>query len=91
MDTQLHGLTLGARASGGFATLGSDERRRHLYIIGQTGAGKSTLPFNLLRQDFENGAGTALLDPHGDLARAALEHIPRSRTNDLVHIDPADI
>jgi hypothetical protein len=82
---------LGARASGEFVMLDEDERRRHLYLIGQTGTGKSTLLLNLLRQDFESGAGVALLDPHGDLARAALEHIPRSRTNDLVHIDPADI
>jgi DNA helicase HerA-like ATPase len=54
----------------------ADERHRHLYIIGQTGTCKSTLLLNLLRQDFENGAGVALLDPHGDLARAVLEHIP---------------
>lgn len=82
---------LGARASGEFVTLEEEERRRHLYLIGQTGTGKSTLLLNLLRQDFESGAGVALLDPHGDLARAALEHIPRRRTNDLVYIDPADI
>jgi hypothetical protein len=90
MDTQSQRLTLGAHASGGFVMLDADERRRHLYIIGQTGTGKSTLLLNLLRRDFEYGAGLALLDPHGDLACAALDHIPRSRTNDLVYIDPAD-
>ena len=71
--------------------LDSEERRRHLYIVGQTGTGKSTLLLNLIRQDLIAGEGVALLDPHGDLAEAALLHIPRSRTNDLVYINPADI
>ena len=71
--------------------LAPDERRRHLYLIGQTGTGKSTLLLNLIRQDLENGEGLALLDPHGDLAIAALQQVPRRRSNDLVYIDPADI
>lgn len=91
MNTQTYSLMLGSHAAGGFVALDEDERRRHLYLIGQTGTGKSTLLLNLLSQDFESGAGVALLDPHGDLARAALDHIPRWRTNDLVYIDPADI
>lgn len=70
--------------------LDSEERRRHLYIVGQTGTGKSTLLLNLIRQDLAAGEGLALLDPHGDLAEAALLHIPRARTNDLVYINPAD-
>lgn len=90
MNMQSHRLTLGARASGEFVMLAEEERRRHLYLIGQTGTGKSTLLLNLLHQDFDSGAGVALLDPHGDLARDALLHIPRSRTNDLVYFDPAD-
>ena len=71
--------------------LDSEERRRHLYIVGQTGTGKSTLLLNLIRQDLVAGEGIALLDPHGDLAEAALAHVPRARTNDLVYINPADI
>jgi hypothetical protein len=66
------------------------ERRRHLYIIGQTGTGKSTLLLNLIAQDLSAGQGIALLDPHGDLAEAALAHVPASRSNDLVYINPAD-
>ena len=70
--------------------LDPEERRRHLYIVGQTGTGKSTLLLNLIAQDLAAGAGLALLDPHGDLAEAVLMHIPRDRTNDLVYVNPAD-
>ena len=84
-------ICIGAYYAGGLVTLAPDERRRHLYLIGQTGTGKSTLLLNLIRQDMENGEGLALLDPHGDLASAALLHVPRRRSNDLVYLDPADI
>jgi len=70
--------------------LAPEERRRHLYIVGQTGTGKSTLLLNLIAQDLASGAGLALLDPHGDLAGAVLLHVPRRRTNDLVYVNPAD-
>ena len=70
--------------------LDPEERRRHLYVVGQTGTGKSTLLLNLICQDLIAGEGVALLDPHGDLAEAALAQIPRERTNDLVYINPAD-
>jgi hypothetical protein len=83
-------LCIGAHTLGGDVTLDPDERRRHLYVIGQTGTGKSTLLLNLIRQDLAAGEGVALLDPHGDLAEAALAHVPRVRTNDLVYINPAD-
>src|SRR5580700_6384286 len=84
-------LCLGARVSGDLVVLDPEERRRHLYIIGQTGTGKSTLLLNLIAQDLAAGEGLALLDPHGDLAETVLAHIPRSRANDLVYINPADI
>jgi len=70
--------------------LDAEERRRHLYIVGQTGTGKSTTLLNLIAQDLAAGQGLALLDPHGDLAEAVLAHLPRARTNDLVYINPAD-
>jgi hypothetical protein len=91
MTTPLQQLCLGAHTtSGDLVMLDPEERRRHLYIVGQTGTGKSTLLLNLIAQDLAAGEGLALLDPHGDLAEAALLHIPRDRTNDLVYINAAD-
>jgi hypothetical protein len=83
-------LTLGSQLSDYPVALDALERRRHLYIVGQTGTGKSTLLLNLLAQDLRAGEGLALLDPHGDLAEAALAAVPKSRSNDLVYLDPAD-
>jgi type IV secretory pathway TraG/TraD family ATPase VirD4 len=66
------------------------DRHRHLYIIGQTGTGKSSLIGELVRQDLDAGEGLALIDPHGDLADQVLEHVPRSRTDDVIVIDTDD-
>jgi hypothetical protein len=68
-----------------------EDRGRHIYIVGQTGTGKSTLLGNMIIKDLERGKGLALLDPHGDLAEAALSHIPANRADDLVYFDPGDI
>src|SRR5205823_3869006 len=67
-----------------------DERVRHCHIIGASGTGKSTLLFNLIRQDIENGEGLALLDPHGDLIDRILEVIPQNRVDDVILVDPSD-
>jgi hypothetical protein len=83
-------LCIGARISGEPVMLDPQERRRHLYVIGQTGTGKSTLLLNLIRQDLMAGEGLALLDPHGDLAEAVLAQVPKARTDDLVYLNPAD-
>jgi Helicase HerA, central domain len=83
-------LCIGVQTLGGSVMLDAEERRRHLYIVGQTGTGKSTLLLNLIAQDLAAGEGLALLDPHGDLAEAVLAHVPRARTNDLVYVNPAD-
>src|SRR3984893_1208010 len=90
MNASPQELLLGARISGAATMLAAEARRRHLYIVGQTGTGKSTLLLNLIAQDLVAGEGLALLDPHGDLAEAVLLHIPRDRTNDLVYLNPAD-
>lgn len=66
------------------------DRSRHVYICGATGTGKSTLLYNMLRQDIENDEGTILIDPHGDLYSQILNSIPSRRINDVVLIDPSD-
>ncbi|MEI8233301.1 MAG: type IV secretion system DNA-binding domain-containing protein [Verrucomicrobiota bacterium] len=70
--------------------LAPEQRVRHMHCIGASGTGKSTLLFNLIRQDIENGQGVALLDPHGDLADKVLGIIPAERIKDVVLIDPSD-
>ncbi|MBP6981586.1 DUF87 domain-containing protein, partial [Candidatus Gracilibacteria bacterium] len=66
------------------------DRARHVYIIGKTGMGKSTLLENMIYTDILNGRGVAVIDPHGDLVETILANIPKSRTNDIVLFDPAD-
>ncbi len=64
------------------------DRRRHLYIIGQTGTGKSSLIQEYIRQDIENGKGVAVIDPHGDLVESTLANIPKERVDDVVLFEP---
>ncbi len=68
-----------------------DDRRRHMYIIGKTGMGKSVLLKNLVIQDILKGNGVAFVDPHGDSAEEVLRFIPKSRVNDLVYFNPSDL
>jgi Type IV secretion-system coupling protein DNA-binding domain len=67
------------------------QRLRHTHIIGSSGTGKSSLLFNLIRQDIENGEGVGVLDPHGDLIDQILGIIPDGRIDDVVLVDPSDI
>lgn len=67
------------------------DRRRHLYIIGKSGSGKSVLISNLAIQDIKNGHGVGIVDPHGDLIEAILEHIPKERADDVIIFDPSDL
>ena len=69
----------------------TDDRRRHLYLVGKTGVGKTTLIANMIRQDIEQGRGVALVDPHGDLASSLLDVIPPERINDVIYFDPSDV
>ena len=67
-----------------------EDRRRHVYVIGKTGMGKSTLLENMIISDIREGKGVAVVDPHGDLADSVLDNIPSNRTNDVIVFDPAD-
>jgi hypothetical protein len=67
-----------------------DDRRRHMYIIGKTGMGKTTLIENMVIQDIQNGHGVAFVDPHGDSVEKILKYIPSNRINDVVYFNPAD-
>ena len=68
-----------------------EDRQRHIYVVGQTGTGKSTLLENLAFQDMISGNGFAFVDPHGDTAERLLAMIPKERTEDLIYFSPAEM
>lgn len=68
-----------------------DDRRRHMYILGKSGMGKSTLLENMILQDIYNGHGVCFMDPHGDSAEFILDRIPSWRKNDVIYFNPADM
>ncbi len=69
----------------------TDDRRRHMYVIGKTGMGKSTLLENMIVQDIRAGRGLAFVDPHGDTVEKLLDYIPSYRMNDVVYFNPSDV
>ncbi len=71
--------------------LGEKDRRRHMYVIGQTGMGKSVFLENIAFQDMQAGRGFAFIDPHGDAVEALLKRVPEERIDDVIYFDPADI
>lgn len=70
--------------------LKSVDRRRHMYLLGKTGTGKSTLLKNMIIGDIMDGKGLAVLDPHGDLVEEILDIIPEHRIKDVIYLDPSD-
>ncbi|MEK7520423.1 MAG: type IV secretion system DNA-binding domain-containing protein [Patescibacteria group bacterium] len=68
-----------------------DDRRRHMYIIGKTGTGKTTLLRNMMVSDVLAGNGVGILDPHGEFAEAILDYIPEHRQDDVIYFNPADL
>jgi hypothetical protein len=91
--TNNEGLILGDNVCSGETVrvvLTPEQRVRHLHVMGTSGTGKSTFLFNLIKQDIENGAGVAVLDPHGDLVDKLLGIVPHERIEDVVLLDPSD-
>lgn len=70
--------------------IAGDDRRRHLYAIGQTGTGKSTLIKNMVAQDISEGKGVCFIDPHGSDLQDVLTRVPESRMKDVVYFNPGD-
>jgi hypothetical protein len=71
--------------------LSTNDRRRHTYIIGQTGTGKSVLLENLAFQDMMDGRGFAFVDPHGDTVESLLGKVPKERVEDIIYFNPGDM
>lgn len=87
-------LYFGLNTYGGTETkigLTEDERRRHVYILGATGTGKSTMLLSMIKQDVDHNKGLSVIDPHGDLIEQIISVIPRDRVKDIVYFNPDDI
>ncbi len=68
-----------------------DDRRRHMYIVGKTGTGKSEFLKNMVLQDVREGKGACVIDPHGELVDDLLEFMPPERAEDVIYFDPSDV
>ncbi|MBU4142488.1 DUF853 family protein, partial [Patescibacteria group bacterium] len=66
------------------------DRQRHIYVVGKTGTGKTTLLENMAKQDIQSGLGLAIVDPHGEFAEKMIDFVPSSRVNDVIYFNPAD-
>jgi hypothetical protein len=89
-----HGLLLGYNVFRGVKKpirLSLGDRQRHMYVVGQTGTGKSTFLEDLAYQDMVNGDGFAFVDPHGDTAERLLSMVPHERSEDVIYFCPADM
>ncbi|MBI4093001.1 MAG: type IV secretory system conjugative DNA transfer family protein [Candidatus Kerfeldbacteria bacterium] len=94
VNMPIDGLTLGKNIFRGRQTLvriRADDRRRHVYIIGTTGSGKSVLLSNMAKQDIANGEGVCIVDPHGSLVEDVMQSIPPHRADDVIVFDPSDV
>jgi len=87
-------VVLGANLHHGLVTsigLTAAERERHVYVVGGTGNGKTTMLEGAIVQDIRTGKGVAVIDPHGDLAQELLGYIPKDRIKDVIYFNPYDI
>ncbi|HZX49705.1 MAG TPA: type IV secretion system DNA-binding domain-containing protein, partial [Candidatus Paceibacterota bacterium] len=89
LNTVGHVLYRGEERMVSFAS--REDRRRHFYIVGQTGTGKSSMLREMIRQDIENGEGVGVIDPHGELIEDTLANIPKERVEDVVLFEPFDL
>ncbi len=71
--------------------LTEEQRQTHMYILGRTGSGKTTLMFSMAKHDIAEGHGMAFIDPHGDVSEDLLASLPPERMNDLIYVNPWDI
>ncbi|MFA5020571.1 MAG: type IV secretion system DNA-binding domain-containing protein [Patescibacteria group bacterium] len=88
------GVVIGENVYRGVKTevrLKDDDRRRHMYIIGMTGTGKSTTMATMAVQDIRDGKGVCVVDPHGELVEEILSYIPKERLEDVIIFDPSDV
>jgi len=69
----------------------TDDRRRHVYVVGKTGMGKTAMLENMAIQDIQEGRGVGFVDPHGEAAEKLLDFVPSERVNDVVYFNPADL
>ena len=69
----------------------TDDRRRHMYLIGKTGMGKTVTMENMIIQDIERGKGVCVVDPHGDMVEKLINYIPEKRIKDVIYFDPTDM
>jgi len=69
----------------------TDDRRRHIYLLGKTGMGKTVTMENMAIQDIQQGKGIGFIDPHGEAAERLLDFVPQSRINEVVYFNPADL
>ncbi|HZJ41756.1 MAG TPA: DUF87 domain-containing protein [Patescibacteria group bacterium] len=93
-DTPEEGITLGYNQYRGLRKeikIKRQDRRRHTYVVGKSGVGKSVLLANMAIQDIANGEGVCVLDPHGDLITDILERIPPERSEDVIIFSPSDM
>ncbi|MEO8065264.1 MAG: type IV secretion system DNA-binding domain-containing protein [Candidatus Doudnabacteria bacterium] len=94
VNTPTSGVLLGKNTYRGIETkiyLERDDRRRHEYIIGRTGTGKTELLKNMAIQDIRSGEGLCIVDPHGDFVEDVLQYIPKERADDVILFEPFDM
>jgi hypothetical protein len=92
LEMGTEGILLGINSYRGKDTeirMSREDRMRHMYVIGQTGTGKTTILKNMIAQDIKNGDGCCFIDPHGSDIQDILSYIPKERIDDVVYFDPA--